>query len=123
MAMTRSSILRVGFFAGVRIVRQPTEIIQIGGDSFRHAQHPQPVEAHELRLDLAIGPQIHDDDFAVLQPLQPIHTAAQHLHFACQAGSYLGLRLVPFGFLFTRSCIRGSQLTRARRRSPGLGAR
>jgi len=95
----------------VRVLRQPTEIIQIGGDSFQHAQHPQPVEAHKLRVNLGIGPQIHDDGFAALQSLQPINAAAQHLQFSCQAGSDRGFRLGPFGcFRSTGLRVRGSQL-------------
>jgi hypothetical protein len=27
-------------------------VIQIGGDSFQHAHHPQPAEPNELHLDL-----------------------------------------------------------------------
>jgi len=96
----------------VRIVQWPAEIIEIGGDSFQHAHHhPQPVEPHELRLTLGIGPKIHDDGFVTLQPLQPINAAPQYLNFSCQAGSDLGFRLVPFGcFLSTGTCVRGSQL-------------
>jgi hypothetical protein len=38
------------------LIRQLTEVVQIGGDSFQHAQHSRPVEPHEIRLDLGIGP-------------------------------------------------------------------
>jgi hypothetical protein len=32
----------------MRLIRQLTEVVQIGGDSFQHAQHSRPVEPHEL---------------------------------------------------------------------------
>ena len=98
--------MRVGFVICLRVIRQQTEGIQIGGNSFQHADHPRPVKTHELRLGLGIWPQIDDNDFATLQPLQPINAAAQHHHFSCQAGSGLGFQLGPFDFfLFTGTCV------------------
>jgi hypothetical protein len=101
----------VRFFVRVRVIRHQAEGIQVGCDSFQHADHPRPVESNKLRLDIFIGPKIHNHVFATLQSLQPISAASQHLNFSRQAGSDLGFRLRPFGFfLSTGTSARLSQL-------------
>jgi hypothetical protein len=82
MAMTRSRIMVIRFFVRVRVIRQQTEVIQVGGDSFQHADHPRLVETNELSLDICIGPKIHDHIFATLQSLQPLDATLQHLNFS-----------------------------------------
>ena len=59
-------------FVRVRVIRHQAEGIQVGCDSFQHADHPRPVESNKLRLDIFIGPKIHNHVFATLQSLQPI---------------------------------------------------
>ena len=101
----------VRFFVRVRVIRHHTEGIQVSCDPFEHADYPRPVEGNELRLDIFVGPKIHNHVFAMLQSLQPISAASQHLNFSRQAGSDLGSRLRPFGFfLSTGTSARLSQL-------------
>src|ERR1700686_752672 len=76
--MTCSRIMVVRFFVRVRVIRHQAEGIQVGCDSFQHADHPRPVESNKLRLDIFIGPKIHNHAFATLQSLQPINAASQH---------------------------------------------
>ena len=83
------------------VVRYQAEGIQVGCDSFQHADHARPVETNKLCLDIFIGPKIHNHVFATLQSLQPISAASQHLNFSRQAGSDLGFRLRPFGFFLS----------------------
>jgi hypothetical protein len=85
----------VRFFVRVRVIRHHTEGIQVSCDPFEHADYPRPVEINELRLDIFVGPKIHNHVFAMLQSLQPISAASQHLNFSRQAGSDLGFRLSP----------------------------
>src|ERR1700680_2802556 len=95
----------------MRVIRYQAEVIQVGCNSFQHADHPRPVETNKLRLDICIGPKIHNHVFATLQSLQPISAASQHFNFSRQAGSDLGFRLRPFGFfLSTGTSARLSQL-------------
>ena len=101
----------VRFFVRVRVIRHQAEVIQVSGDSFQHADHPGPVEANKLCLDICIEPKINDHVFATLQSLQPINAASQRLNFSRQAGSDLGFRLRPFGFfLWSVTSARLSQL-------------
>jgi len=101
----------VRFFVRVRIIRHQAEGIQVGCDSFQHADHPRPVESNKLRLEIFIGPKIHNHVFATLQSLQPISAASQDLNFSRQAGPDLGFRLRLFGFfLATGTSARLSQL-------------
>ena len=72
MAMTCSRIMVVRFFVRVRVIRHQAQVIQVGCDSFQHADHPQPVESNKVRLDIFIGPKIHNHVFATFQSLQPI---------------------------------------------------
>ena len=69
MAMTFSRMMVVRFFVRVRIIRHQAEGIQVGCDSFQHADHSRPVETNKLRLDICIGPKIHNHVFAKLQAL------------------------------------------------------
>jgi hypothetical protein len=69
----------VRFFVRVRVIRHHTEGIQVSCDPFEHADYPRPVESNELRLDIFVGPKIHNHVFAMLQSLQPISAASQHL--------------------------------------------
>ena len=62
----------VRFFVRVRVIRHQAEGIQVGCDSFQHADHPRLVESNKLRLEIFIGPKIHNYVFATLQSLQPI---------------------------------------------------
>ncbi len=99
------------FFVHVRVMRHQAEGIQVACDSFQHADHPRPVESNKLRLDIFIGPKIHNHVFATLQSVQPLNAATQHHNFSRQAGSDLGFRLRPFGFfLSTGTSARLSQL-------------
>ena len=84
-------------------------VSRFGCVPFQHADHPRPVESNKLRLDIFIGPKIHNHVFATLQSLEPINAASQHLNFSRQAGSDLGFRLRPF-FLSTGTSARLSQL-------------
>ena len=68
----------VRFFVRVRVIRNQAEGIQVGGDSFQHTDLPRSVESNKLRLDIFIGPKIHNHVFATLQP---ISAAAQHFNF------------------------------------------
>ena len=77
VAMTCSRIMVVRFFVRVRVIRHQAEGIQVGCDSFQHADHPRPVESNRLRLEIFIGPKIHNHVFATLQSLQPISAASQ----------------------------------------------
>jgi hypothetical protein len=77
----------------MRVIRCRAEVIQVGCNSFQHADHPRPVETNKLRLDICIGPKIHDHAFATLQSLQLVKALSQHLNFPRQAGSDLGFRL------------------------------
>jgi hypothetical protein len=65
----------VRFFVRVRVIRHQAEVIQVGCDSFQHADHPRPIESDKLRLDIFIGPKIHDHVFATLQrqSISPAH--------------------------------------------------
>ena len=99
----------VRFFVRVWVIRHQAEGIQVGCDSFQHADHPRPLESNKLRLDIFIGPKIHNHVFATLQSLEPINGASQHLNFSRQAGSDLGFRLRPF-FLSTGTSAGLSQL-------------
>ena len=101
MAMTSSRIIVVRFFVRVRVIRHQAEVIQVGCDSFQHADHPRPIESDKLRLDIFIGPKIHDHVFATLQSLQPLSAASQHLNFSRQAGSDLRFRLRPVSFFLS----------------------
>src|SRR5271166_2584358 len=83
------------------VVRYQAEGIQVGCDSFQHADHARPVETNKLCLDIFIGPKIHNHVFATLQSLQPISAASQHLNFSRQAGSDLRFPLRPFGFFLS----------------------
>ena len=65
----------VRFFVRVRVIRHQAEVIQVGCDSFQHADYPRAVESNKLRLEIFIGPKIHDHVFATLQSLQPISAA------------------------------------------------
>ena len=56
--MTCSRIMVVRCFVRVRVIRHQAEGIQVGCDSFQHADHPRPVESNKLRLDIFIGPKI-----------------------------------------------------------------
>src|SRR5260370_36471644 len=95
----------------MRVIRYQAEVIQVGCNSFQHADHPRPVETNKLCLAICIGPKIHDHAFATLQSLQPVKALSQHLNFPRQAGSDLGFRLRPFGFfLSTGTSARLSQL-------------
>jgi hypothetical protein len=85
----------------MRVIRYQAEVIQVGCNSFQHADHPRPVETNKLCLDICIGPKIHDHAFATLQSLQPVKALSQHLNFPRQAGSDLGFRLRPFGFFLS----------------------
>ena len=67
-------------FVRVRVIRHQAEVIQVGCDSFQQANHPRPVESNKLRLEIFIGPKIHNHVFATLQSLQPISAASQHLN-------------------------------------------
>src|SRR6516225_11651660 len=58
VAMMCSRIMVVRCFVRVRVIRHQAEGIQVGCDSFQHADHPQPVESNKLRLDIFIGPKI-----------------------------------------------------------------
>src|SRR5208283_5595975 len=42
----------------MRIIRYQAEVIQVGCNSFQHADHPRPVETNKLCLDICIGPKI-----------------------------------------------------------------
>src|SRR5262245_7586764 len=64
VAMTCSRIMVVRCFVRVRVIRHQAEGIQVGCDSFQHADHPRPVESNKLRLDIFIGPKIHNHVFA-----------------------------------------------------------
>jgi hypothetical protein len=75
------------FFVRVRVIRYQAGGIQVGCDSFQHTDHPRSVESNKLRLDIFIGPKIHNHVFATLQSLQPISAASQYLNFSRQAGS------------------------------------
>ncbi len=93
----------VRFFVRVRVIRHQAEVIQVGCDSFQHADYPRAVESNKLRLEIFIGPKIHNHVFATFQSLQPISAASQHLNFSRQAGPDLGFRFRPFGsFLSTK---------------------
>jgi hypothetical protein len=35
----------VRFFVRVRVIRHQAEVIQVGCDSFQHADHPRPIES------------------------------------------------------------------------------
>jgi hypothetical protein len=84
----------VRFFVRVLVIRHQTELIQVGCDSFQHADPtPRPIESNKLRLGICIGPKIHNHVFATLQSLQPVSAASQHLNFFRQAGSDLGFWL------------------------------
>jgi|SRR5271165_648165 len=85
MAMTCLKIMVVRFFVRMPVIRQQTEAIQVGGNSFQHSEHPRPVESNKLRLDICIGPKIHNHVFATLQALQPVSAASQYLNFSRQA--------------------------------------
>src|ERR1700738_1333268 len=37
----------------MRIIRYPAEVIQVGCNSFQHADHPRPVETNKLCLDIS----------------------------------------------------------------------
>jgi hypothetical protein len=98
-------------FVPVWVIRHQAEGVQVSCDSFQHTDHPRSVESNKLRLDIFIGPKIHNHVFATLQSLQPISAASQHLNFSRQAGSDLGFRLRPFRFfLSTGTSTRLSQL-------------
>jgi hypothetical protein len=98
-------------FVRVRVIRHQAEVIQVGCDSFQQANHPRPVESNKLRLEIFIGPKIHNHVFATLESLQPLSAASQHLNFSRQAGLDLGFRRRPFGFfLSTGTSARLSQL-------------
>ena len=57
----------VRFFVRVRVIRHQAEGIRVSCDSFQHADHPRPVESNKLRVDIFIGPKIHNYVFAMLQ--------------------------------------------------------
>ena len=80
--MTRSRIMVVRFFVRMRVIGHQAEGIQVGCDSFQHADHPQPVESNKLRLEIFIGAKIHNHVFATFQSLQPISAASQHFSFS-----------------------------------------
>src|SRR5260370_24934486 len=106
----------------MRVIRYQAEVIEVGCDSFEHADHPRPVETNKLCLDICIGPKIHDHAFATLQLLQPVKALSQHLNFPRQAGSDLGFRLRPFSlFLSTGAPARLSQLAQPDWNLLGLG--
>jgi hypothetical protein len=98
MAMTFSRIIVVRFFVRVRVIRYHAEVIQVGSDSFQHADDPRPVESNKLRIDICIGPKIDDHAFTTLQSLQPLSAESQHLNFSRQAGSDLRFRPRPVRF-------------------------
>ena len=54
----------VRFFVRVRVIRHQAEGIQVGCNSFQHADHPRPVESNKLRLDIFIDPKIHNQVFS-----------------------------------------------------------
>src|SRR5208282_4297543 len=84
----------------MRVIRRQAEVIQVGCNSFQHADRPRSVEPNKLCLGICIGAKIHDHAFTTLQSLPPVNARSQHLNFPCQVGSDLGFRLRPFGFFF-----------------------
>ena len=101
----------VRFFVRARVIRHQAEVIQVGCNSFQHADHPRPVETNKLCLGVCIGPKIHDHAFATLQSLQSVKALPQHLNFPRQAKLDLGFRFRLFGFfLSTGTSARLSQL-------------
>ena len=57
----------VRFFVRVRVIRHQAEVIQVGCDSFQHADYPRAVESNKLRLEIFIGPKIHNHVFATFR--------------------------------------------------------
>jgi ATP-dependent exoDNAse (exonuclease V) alpha subunit len=47
--------------------------IQVGCNSFQHADHPRSVGTNKLCLGICIGAKIHDHAFTTLQSLQPVN--------------------------------------------------
>jgi hypothetical protein len=109
--MTCSTIMVVRFFIAVRVIRHQAEGVQVGCDSFHDTDHPRPVESNKLRLDIFIGPKIHNQVFATLQSLQP---AVQRRNTSTSLAKRTWITVsdsVPFGFfLSTGTSARLSQL-------------
>jgi hypothetical protein len=47
----------------VRVIRHQAEGIQVGCDSFQHADHPRPVESNKLGV---LGTMEHNPEFGIM---------------------------------------------------------
>jgi hypothetical protein len=96
----------------MRVIRYQAEVIQVGCNSFQHADHPRPVEnqqtlSRHLHRAEDSQPRFRHAPFVASQS----KAASQHLNFSRQGGSDLGFRLRLFSFfLSTVTSARLSQL-------------